>query len=321
MSQSQYGFSYTELHTQSDQTRFLLGFIKDYDEPFETQKTYKSEKLLQSIEREWRLFCEQLQLDAIVELQQVRIRVVHAFLVWLLGKRHVEHSSTLQTYWNTLCMVRRRVTGDVHFPLDVKLKMRDVRLSLVAKHSLQTAKKPKSIARVEDAFEMLKAIWGSCDITFPHERQRAQLALIIQLAGLSGNRPDALMKLRYGDIAVSLLRDPTQPAAPPRVLTEFTFKYTKQYQGEKDHNTFCVPDIPREPCLLLCPQTVLLGLLFADHAFHLSMKAKTPEQLFMLRLDPSTNSTSLPIRDDLKNKPLFPKMVAHAEGLAVQLVQ
>lgn len=108
----------------------------------------------------------QLQLDAIVELQQVRIRVVHAFLVWLLGKRHVEHSSTLQTYWNTLYMVRKRVTGDVHFPLDVKLKMRDVRgpntlpaaLSLIAKHSLQTAKKPKSIARVEDAFEMLKAI-------------------------------------------------------------------------------------------------------------------------------------------------------------------
>lgn len=80
-------------------------------------------------------------------------------------------------------------------------------------------KKSKAIARVEEAFETFKGLRGSSEMIFTCEKQRVQLALIIQLLGL---------------IVLSLLRDPAQRICPPRVLTEFTFKYTKQYQCEKD---------------------------------------------------------------------------------------
>jgi len=72
------------------------------------------------------------------------------------------------------------------------------------------------------------------------------------------------------------------------VLIEIVFNYTKGYLGEKDayvflfyitftiasgcvavanersRNEFGIPDVPNEPCLLLCPYIIILALLFVD---------------------------------------------------------
>ena len=53
-----------------------------------------------------------------------------------------------------------------------------------------------------------------------------------ELGIFSGNRPLALLKLRYGDIVVTLLRDPS--GGPHRILIEFTCEFTKKYLGTKD---------------------------------------------------------------------------------------
>ena len=66
-----------------------------------------------------------------------------------------------------------------------------------------------------------------------HERLRVQLALILHLAGITGNRPGALVGLRYEHIKVTLLRNPSG-SEWPRVLIELTFKNTKGYLGLKD---------------------------------------------------------------------------------------
>ena len=87
--------------------------------------------------------------------------------------------------------------------------------------------------RAEDEFELLKTLWTSPELDFDHERLRAQLALIIQLAGITGNRPGALLNLRYEHLKVTLLRDPAG-GEWPRPLLELTFNNTKGYLGLKD---------------------------------------------------------------------------------------
>ena len=87
--------------------------------------------------------------------------------------------------------------------------------------------------RAEDEFELLKTLWCSPELIFPHERARVQLALILVLAGMTGNRPDALLKLTYGDVSICLLRDPSG-GKQPRLLVDLTFNHTKSYSGDKD---------------------------------------------------------------------------------------
>lgn len=70
-------------------------------------------------------------------------------------------------------------------------------------------------------------------MTLPHERMRIQLALIAQLAGITGNRPGAVLALKYGNLRVTLLRDP-DGSPLPKVLLEVTFKVTKTYHGSKE---------------------------------------------------------------------------------------
>ena len=87
--------------------------------------------------------------------------------------------------------------------------------------------------RAEDEFELLKTLWLSEKIFFDHERHRIALALILQLAGITGNRPGALLALRYRHVKVFLLPD-IVGGNHPRVLMEVKFEETKSYLGPKD---------------------------------------------------------------------------------------
>ena len=57
----------------------------------------------------------------------------------------------------------------------------------------------------------------------------------MQLAGITGNRPSALLAVRYQNIKVTLLEDP-DGGEQPRVLIEIVFNHTKgcSHLGEKD---------------------------------------------------------------------------------------
>ena len=87
--------------------------------------------------------------------------------------------------------------------------------------------------RAEDEFELLKTLWLSGEILFDHERHRVALALILQLAGITGNRPGALLALRYRHVKLFLLLDAIA-GNRPRVLMEVKFEETKTYLGPKD---------------------------------------------------------------------------------------
>ena len=87
--------------------------------------------------------------------------------------------------------------------------------------------------RTEDEFELLRTLYLTEKMTFSHERMRVQLALIMQLAGITGNRPRALLGIRYRDIHVTLLPDPNGGKRPRRLI-EIEFKFTKTYLKQKD---------------------------------------------------------------------------------------
>lgn len=100
------------------------------------------------------------------------------------------------------------------------------------KHKLTKTKREKTAMYVEDLAEYLQINLTTTKKRFTHGRQRIQLALFCQLAGFSGNRPQALLNLRYRDIVVTLLRDPN--GGPHRILIEFICEFTKQFLGVKN---------------------------------------------------------------------------------------
>ena len=68
---------------------------------------------------------------------------------------------------------------------------------LAIKNGLRTEKKKKPIMRAGDEFELLKTLYLSSEVTLNHERHRVQLALIMQLTGITGNRPAPLLAVCY----------------------------------------------------------------------------------------------------------------------------
>jgi hypothetical protein len=108
-----------------------------------------------------------------------------------------------------------------------------VQQSLVEEFRLETGKKPKPIVRAEDEFELLRTLWGSAEVIMEHERLRVQEALILVLAGITGNRPEALLSLRWKHVKMALLRDP-DGSEWPRPIVDLTFEKTKSYMGAKD---------------------------------------------------------------------------------------
>ena len=98
---------------------------------------------------------------------------------------------------------------------------------------LKTGKKPKPIVRAEDEFELLRTLWGSAEVVMEHERLRVELDLILKLAGITGNRPEALLGLRWKHVKMALLRDP-DGSEWPRPIVDVTFEKTKSYMGAKD---------------------------------------------------------------------------------------
>jgi hypothetical protein len=87
--------------------------------------------------------------------------------------------------------------------------------------------------RAEDEFECLRTLWSSEDLKFDTEVHRLGLALLMQLAGITGNRPKALLQLRFKDVVVALLPDP-HGSEWPRLMIEWKFSTTKTYKGAKD---------------------------------------------------------------------------------------
>jgi len=75
---------------------------------------------------------------------------------------------------------------------------------------------------------------------FAMERVRIMEALIMQLGGITGNRIEAILQLKYKDVTVALLPDP-HGGVRPRPIIDWKFTNTKSYLGPKDAYGFQHP--------------------------------------------------------------------------------
>ena len=103
---------------------------------------------------------------------------------------------------------------------------------LAKKYRLSTKKRDNVAMYIEDLAGVLQTNLTTTKQRYTHGRHRIEISLFCQLAIFSANRPSALLKLRYGDMAVNMLRDPG--SGPHRILIEFTCEFTKKYLGTKE---------------------------------------------------------------------------------------
>lgn len=143
---------------------------------------------------------------------------------------------------------------------------------------------------VEDLAEVLRTNLVITEKRYSHGRYWIQVQLWLQLASFTASRPQALLDLCYQHIIVTLLWDPE--GGPYRVLLEFTFKFTKEYLGIKDVNTFPIPKIIYNLSFIFSPHIFLLSILFANQAFA-AYNLTSPKQLSKLYIKPGCNKLRL----------------------------
>jgi hypothetical protein len=78
-------------------------------------------------------------------------------------------------------------------------------------------------------------------------------------------------------------------------------------------NTFPVPEVMWDPCLLLSPYVFLLGILFANKAFE-APGLISLEQLRVLDIYPEEQELPLPLKEGLSEMFVFRKAIATLAG-------
>ncbi|KAI3016224.1 hypothetical protein CBS147347_10856 [Aspergillus niger] len=264
---------------------------RDLDDSIIQRRQYDDDtiRLQKRVWELWCRFCAETKRDALelLKADPPSLKTLHTFFDYTVTtrRRYIKAASTLQTYWNIWTQLRREKTG-LTIPSEVKNGMVGVRDQLTKKHKLRTESKEKPILRSEDVFELLKVLWTTA--TEPWDP--VQLALIILLAGITGQRPGALVSLKHADVAITLF--PTGRERPHMVL-EVKPRNTKGYRGKKKPCLeIGIPEVPSEPCLLFCPKTLFLGLLIRKSAFR-HLHISSARQLYALQVSKSAGSLTL----------------------------
>jgi hypothetical protein len=85
---------------------------------------------------------------------------------------------------------------------------------------------------IENLEKQAKTTISTTKKKFRIGEHRIYALLFLLLIAPSGSRPQALLLLRYGDLELSLARDPT--GGPHRILIRFKLCFTKTFLGEKE---------------------------------------------------------------------------------------
>lgn len=123
-------------------------------------------------------------------------------------------------------------------------------------------KKDKSGLFVDDLDRMLYHLWVSNTDTVWHERLRAQVALIMIIAGATSTRPDALIgHVRYEHVEFQVFR-PLDGSSHERIGLIVNLEHVKAKAGGR-----MIFGFHEEAKLLHDPVAHMLGIALADQAF------------------------------------------------------
>ncbi|KAL9613096.1 MAG: hypothetical protein Q9167_002353 [Letrouitia subvulpina] len=165
-------------------------------------------------------------------------------------------------------------------------------------HGLDDSETDKPLLDVEDFLEVLRCHWVADTNSFPHERQRVQVATLLLLAAFTGSRPGALLGINYGDIELFVLRD--KKTGEVALTLQLRLKKTKSRQKRKRPKTytFFIDDNP-----LFCVISHIVALACDDEAF--LVPNVTPRVVFTLGVRPGLNCQPIQWNNNMKDKPVF----------------
>ncbi|KAJ6061027.1 hypothetical protein N7499_004108 [Penicillium canescens] len=263
------------------------------------------------IESRWKRYCvsqvrnrpnEPKWREAEEALRQASNNDMYRFLRWCLqlergeDGRHIKginKASTFETDWKNLRCYYQELTNIVIKDEDGSEIRRGMKY-LVQEFGLDTQPGKKTPVYIEDIGPFNETILSTQEKKFHLGFQRIQVCLFNSLGIFTLHRKSALLSLQFKDLQISLQKDPC--GGPPVPMIELTPEGTKKFLGLTKLTTFALPEIVYGPSLVICPHTLLFGVLFHARAFRnqgLTSKAqlrklfisKSCEQL-LVPLDP-----------------------------------
>ncbi|KAJ5775856.1 uncharacterized protein N7511_000867 [Penicillium nucicola] len=137
--------------------------------------------------------------------------------------------------------------------------------SLVQEFGLDTQPGKKTPVYIEDIGPFNETILSTQEKKFHLGFQRIQVCLFNSLGIFTLHRKSALLSLQFKDLQISLQKDPRGGPSVPMI--ELTPEETKKFLGLTKLTTFALPEIVYGPSLVICPHTLLFGILFHARAF------------------------------------------------------
>ena len=172
------------------------------------------------------------------------------FFRWICDHYSVRKLSALVTYYHQLCqlytmwqkgqrlnrLVQRQIYN-VSGPLRNKFGSRLISgkficSTLKEEYELDERVSRKALLDEEDFKQVLRCHWVTDTNTYPHERQRVQMATLLLLAAYTGSRPSALLSITYKDLDLFVQRDTKTNEVTLMLTVELT--KTKGGKGKKD---------------------------------------------------------------------------------------
>ncbi|KAJ6103770.1 hypothetical protein N7486_003992 [Penicillium sp. IBT 16267x] len=283
------------------------------------QKRYspKTQERLDETQDYWNSFCQGINRDPVKCLSwlsdtEEAVRFLKALFSWRCDQRRGKDG-------RRTAGVKNKIGHGLS--KDIQVKVRDVLAIVATEKNLSLKKRPKATMYVEDVAEFARVILSTTEMTFPCGWYRIQLLLFCQLAAITGSRPGALLKLRFQDLKLTLIRDPD--GGRPRLFIYLRPEFTKSFLGEKESNTFPIPEIIFDPTLVLSPHVFLLGMLFRIDAFKSLSKdgpvMNNPKKLYSLRVLSGLGQQELKLKDEILDRHVFCHALREPDGIRIAL--
>jgi hypothetical protein len=106
-------------------------------------------------------------------------------------------------------------------------------MTIAQTHKLSHTPREKASIDALDMLMISQTALTTVERKFKVGRYRIQLCFFMQGGFITANRPDALLRLRYKDIKVTVLRHPKNSDMPHSIVLEFTYEFTKSFMGDK----------------------------------------------------------------------------------------
>ncbi|KAH9827216.1 hypothetical protein Tdes44962_MAKER03026 [Teratosphaeria destructans] len=283
---------------------------------------------LQNAEKAWKrwtAFCEE-------HLDKYSLRRLQMWMHWCVNHSKIECLNSVFSTVRHWRMAYRLKLGHQLDPDLVSEMTMYIKQDLRLDFELHERRQQKGTANIDDLMILLNYHWSHDTSTFPTERHRVQLALVLLLLGYTGVRPSAVLEvdrakpledadpgddpdflisardadakpdlLKYKDIEMYKVRG---PGGQHLILMIITFRLMKNQRNKGLPPKFIFHE--RDDNLAFCVIMHVLSLAFADQAFK-SAYMKQPDDLYRFEVDERRGLLSIPLewREDMLDVPIL----------------